>query len=44
MWKFLQETPTRRSLYENVSESLDYPLQFFGHGWCEMRKVLKDQK
>ena len=31
IWKFLQEAPTRRSLYENVSESLDYPLQFCGH-------------
>ena len=30
MWKFLQEAPTRRSLYENVPESLDYPLQFCG--------------
>ena len=35
LWKFLQEALTRRSLYENVSESLGYPLQFCGHRWCE---------
>ena len=35
MWKFLQEAPTRRSLYKNASESLNYPLQFCGDRWCE---------
>ena len=38
MWKFLQEALTRRSLYQNVSESLGYPLQFCGHRWCENGK------
>ena len=38
MLKFLQEAPICRSLYENVSESLDYPLQFSGHCWCENEK------
>ena len=41
MWKFLQEAPTRRSLYENVSDSLDYPLQFYGHHWCKIEKSVE---
>ena len=41
MWKFLQKAPTRRSLCENVSESLDYPLQFCGYRWCENEKSFK---
>ena len=44
-WKFLQEPPTRRSLYENVSKSLDYPLHFCGGiVGARIRKVLKQQK
>ena len=35
MWKFLEEAPACRSLYENVLESLGYPLQFCGHRWYE---------
>ena len=38
MWTFLQEAPTCWFLYENVSESLDYPLLFYGHRWCENDK------
>ena len=38
MWKFLLEAPTRRSLYKNASGSLNYPLQFCGHRWCEYEK------
>ena len=38
MWKFLQEAPTRKSLYENISGSLDYPLQLYGHRWRENQK------
>ena len=38
MWKFLQEAPTRRSRYENVLVSLDYPLEFCGHSWCKNEK------
>ena len=44
MWNFLQEALTRRSLYENVSESLDYPLQFCGHRWCENEKSAERAK
>ena len=32
------KAPTCRSLYENVSKFLDYPLQFCGHLWCENEK------
>ena len=38
MWKFLREPLTCRSLYENVSKSLDYPLQFCGHCCWENKK------
>ena len=35
MWQFLREAPVRRALYENISESLDYPVKFCGHKWAE---------
>ena len=38
MWKFLQEVPTRSSLFENILESLDYPFQFCGHRWRENQR------
>ena len=38
MWKFLQKAPTDKSLYENVSESLDYLLQLCRHRWCEKKR------
>ena len=45
MCKFLQGTPTRRPLYENLSESLGYLFQICGHRWYEnKKKVLKEPK
>lgn len=35
MWQFVHDAPSRRTLYENISESLDYPSKFCGHRWCE---------
>ena len=35
MWQFLHDSPTRRATYENITETLDYPLQFCGHRWCK---------
>ena len=35
MWQFLHDSPTRRETYENIAETLEYPLQFCGHRWCE---------
>ena len=35
MWQFLYDSPTRRATYENITETLDYLLQFCGHRWCE---------
>ena len=35
MWQFLHEAPGRKALYENISDSLDYPVKFCGHRWVE---------
>ena len=35
MWQFLHDSPIRRETYENIAETLEYPLQFCGHRWCE---------
>jgi hypothetical protein len=35
MWKFLNECPSRREIYENVAENKVYPLPYCGHRWCE---------
>ena len=35
MWQFLHEAPEQRVLYENISESLDYPVKFCDHRWVE---------
>jgi hypothetical protein len=35
MWQFLHDSPSRRATYENITETLDYPLKFCGHRWCE---------
>lgn len=35
MWQFLHDSPTRSETYENIVETLEYPLQFCGRRWCE---------
>ena len=35
VWQFLHEAPEQRVLYENISESLDYPVKFCDHRWVE---------
>ena len=35
MWSFLHGPPTNQATHENITETLDYPLQFCGHRWCE---------
>ena len=38
MWQFINDAPARRAMYENMSESTDYPAKFCGHCWCENEK------
>lgn len=35
MWQLLHDAPSRRAMYENITESLDYPAKFCGHRWVE---------
>lgn len=35
MWQLLHGSPARRAVYENVTESMEYPSKFCGHRWCE---------
>lgn len=35
MWSFLHGSPTNQATHENITETLDYPLQFCRHRWCE---------
>ena len=37
MWRLLDRSP-RRSVYENITESLEYCCDFCGHCWCEKEK------
>ena len=41
MWHFIHDAPARRAMYENISESTDYPAKFCGHRWCENKKCAK---
>ena len=38
MRKVLWEAPTYRNPYQNLLESLDYPLQFCGNRFCKNEK------
>ena len=44
MWKFLQETPTRRFCMKMYRSVWTIPCSFLGMFGARMRKVLKDQK
>ena len=41
MWQFIHDAPARQAMYENISESTDYPAKFCGHRWCENKKCAK---
>ena len=38
MWQFILDAPARRAMYENISESTDYPAKFCGHRRYENEK------
>ena len=42
MWKFIHDAPARRAMFENISESTDYPVNFCGHRWCENEKYAEN--
>ena len=44
MWQFIYDAPARRAMYENISESTDYPAKFCGHRWCENEKCAEKAK
>ena len=35
MWQLLHDAPSRRAIYEIITESLEYPAKFCGHRWVE---------
>ena len=41
MWQFIHDAPARQAMYENISESTDYPAKFCGHRWCKSEKFFK---
>ena len=41
MWQFIHDAPARQAMYENISESTDYPAKFCGHCWCKSKKFFK---
>ena len=43
IWQFLLDAPARRAIYENISESTDYPAKFWYHRCVRTKNVPKRQ-